>query len=185
MAARRAVTYISGRLKELPAGDTLSDGNKLIDVFRPRDLYPDATSFMSLDSRNSIAVLDADGGSINEIVRGIVYLPLGLDYSAGIKARGWVTATSATSGNARYGFRMMRFNTSIDTDSFSTAVEAHAAVSATLGVPTVIEVSNTNLDGAVAGEAMIFEWYRDASDTTNDTASGDTETALLVLETAA
>ncbi|MGQ0622672.1 MAG: hypothetical protein ACT4QA_22660 [Panacagrimonas sp.] len=155
-----------------------------IATLRPRDLYPDPTNFQSLDTRNGWALLDADGGSTNEIVRGVFVLPEGLDYSGGIITTGWVAATTATSGNFRYGVRFMRMNTDIDTDSFGSAVEAQAATSATSGILTPLALTNTDVDGAVAGDALGFEWYRDASDTSNDTVSGDTETLILSFRTA-
>jgi hypothetical protein len=121
---------------------------------------------------NGLPVLWAEGASTNEAARFFVQFPDGIDLSGGVDITILCTMQSATSGNVRFGARFMRLNADISVDSFDTAVEAHVAVAADIDDITTVTLAAVPVDGAAAGEQVWLEVYRDASDTTNDTATG-------------
>jgi len=89
-------------------------------------------------------------------------------------------ATSATTGNCRWGVQFEDMNTDEDADSFDTATEAHSATNGTAGIPTTTTITCTTIDSLVAGDFFRIKIYRDVSDTTNDTMTGDAE--LIAVE---
>jgi hypothetical protein len=121
---------------------------------------------------NGLPVLWAEGGSTNEAARFLVQFDDGIDLSGGVDIIILCTMASATSGNVRFGARFMRLSADISADSFDTAVEAHVAVAADIDDITTVTLSAVPVDGAAAGDQVWLEVYRDASDTTNDTATG-------------
>lgn len=149
--------------------------SKTIGFFTASDNMPPATNYATLDTRNSIAVLDFDGGSANEEAVFAGVIPHNTVTTSGLLVRiNWM-ATTATTGNCRWGVQFEDMNTDTDADSFDTATEAHSATNATAGIPTVTEITCTNIDSLVAGDFYRMKIYRDASDTTNDTMAGDAE----------
>ena len=162
-----------------------SAGTKTYAVFTATDSQPPATAFATLDTRNSIAVLDFDDGATNEATTFCGVIPEAADLSAGLKVRLHWMATSATTGVVRWGVQIERGNTDLDADSYDTAVEANATASATSGIPTVTEITTTNLDGLTAGDLFRLRVYRDSSDTTNDTMTSDAELIAVEVRSAA
>lgn len=161
------------------------DVSKTYAVFTPSDNQPPATNFATLDTRNSILVLDFDDGATNEAAHFVGILPHGANLSSGLKVRIHWMATSATSGNCRWGVQFERAGTDNDADSFDTATEAHSATSATSGIETVTEITATAIDSLAAGDRFRLKVYRDSSDTTNDTMSGDAELIAVEVRSAA
>jgi hypothetical protein len=163
-----------------------SFGTKSLAVFSARDNQPPATAFATLDTRNSIAVLDFDAATDESaIFSGVI--PEAADLSSGLKIiLAWM-ATSATSGNCRWGVQLERGNTDLDTDSFDTATEATgtANANATSGIPTYTEITTTNIDGLTAGDTFRIKIFRNADDATNDTMSGDAELIAVEVRSAA
>jgi hypothetical protein len=159
-------------------------GTKTYAVFTPLDAQPTATNFATLDTRNSIAVLDFDGGSTNEETTFVGVLPEGADVSSGLKVRIHWMATSATSGNCRWGVQFEKSGTDLDSDSFDTATEAHTATNGTSGIETLTEITATSIDSITAGDRFRIKVYRDASDTTNDTMTGDAELIAVEIRSA-
>lgn len=155
-------------------------GTKTYAVFTPKDNQPPATNFATLDTRNSILVLDFDDGATNEFAVFCGVIPEGALLSGGLRVRIHWMATTATSGNCRWGAQFERMGTDNDSDSFDAAIEAHSATNATSGVETVTELTVTAIDGLNAGDRFRLRVYRDSSDTTNDTMSGDAE--LIAVE---
>lgn len=148
---------------------------KTIAFFTPMDNMPPASNFATLDTRNSIIVLDFDGGSTNEEAVFTSVIPHSTVTTSGLLVRiNWM-ATSATTGNCRWGVQFEKMTTDLDADSFDTATEAHSATNATAGIPTITELTCTSIDSLVAGDFYRMKVYRDASDTTNDTIATDTE----------
>ena len=94
-------------------------------------------------------------------------------------------ATSATSGNVRWGVQFERMNTDEDSDSFDTATEAHTATSGTSGAMVTTTITCTSIDSIAAQDTYRIKVYRDASDTTNDTVSGDAELVAVEVWSAA
>jgi hypothetical protein len=164
-------------------GDQLP-GTKTIRQLTPRDAQPTATNFATSDTRNSIAVLDFDGGSTNEETTFVGTIPEAAVLTSGIIVRIKWMASTATSGNCRWGAQWEREGTDLDADSFDTATEAHTATNGTSGIETTTELTCTTIDSLAVGERYRLKVYRDASDTTNDTMSGDAELIAIELRTA-
>lgn len=148
-------------------------------VFTPLDNQPPATNFATLDTRNSVAVLDFDGGSTNESAVFTGVIPAGADLSSGIKVRIFWMATTATSGNCRWGAQFERCNTDLDSDSFDTATEVQTATSGTSGIPVVSEITCTAIDGLTVGDLYRVKVYRDVSDAGDDIT---TDVELIAVE---
>jgi hypothetical protein len=144
-----------------------------------KDNQPPATAFATLDTRNSIAVLDFDPATDEAaIFSGVI--PDYADLSSGLKIRLAWMATTATSGNVRWGVQFERCNTDLDADSFDTATLVTSAADATSGIPTIAEITATAIDSLAVGDTFRIKIYRDADDATNDTMSGDAE--LIAVE---
>ena len=154
-------------------------------VFNAFNAQPPATAFATFDTRNSIAVLDFDDGPTNEATSFVSIIPEGANLTSGLKIRLHWMATSATTGVVRWGVQLERGNTDLDADSFDTAVEANTTTSATSGIPVVTEITTTSLDGLTAGDLFRLRVYRDSSDTTNDTMTGDAELITVEVRSAA
>jgi len=185
----------AGRLTHLELGSALSItgttlnastgtqnyylASKTLARFTPRENQPPATAFATLDTRNSIAVLDFDAATDEAaIFSGVI--PDYADLSSGLKIRLAWMATTATSGNVRWGVQLMRCNTDLDADSFDTATLVTSAANGTSGIVTVAEITATALDGLAVGDTFRIRIYRDADDAANDTMTGDAE--LIAVE---
>jgi hypothetical protein len=154
-------------------------GTKTYAVFTPMTSQPPASNYATLDTRNSIAVLDFDDAT-EEAAVWVGIMPEGASLGSGLKVSITWMATSATSGNVRWGAQFERMNTDSDSDSFDTATEAHTATSGTSGTPVKTTITCTTIDSLAAQDVYRLKIYRDASDTTNDTVSGDAE--LIAVE---
>ena len=153
--------------------------SKTLARFTPRENQPPATAFATLDTRNSIAVLDFDAASDESaIFSGVI--PDYADLSSGLKIRLAWMATSATSGNVRWGVQFERCNTDLDADSFDTATLVTSAADGTSGIPTIAALTATAIDSLAVGDTFRIKIYRDADDATNDTMTGDAE--LIAVE---
>jgi hypothetical protein len=159
-------------------------GTKTIAVFRPTDAQPPAANFATLDTRNSVAVLDFDD-TTDESVVFVGVIPEAAVLTSGITVYIRWTATSATSGAVRWGIRFERMTTDIDSDSFETTDnEANTTTDATSGVPNTTTITATSIDSLAAGDGYRIKIYREPSDTGNDTMSGDAELIVVELRTA-
>ncbi len=144
------------------------------------DNQPTAVSFATLDTRNSIAVLDFDDGATNENAVFVGGIPDAANLASGIVVRLKWTATTATSGTVRWGCEWMNLNTDIDSDSFDTATEANGTTTATSGIPNLTLITCTSIDSLAVGDFFRLKVYRDSADTGNDTMTGDAE--LIAVE---
>jgi Repeat of unknown function (DUF5907) len=149
-----------------------------------KDNQPPATGFGTLDTRNSIAVLDFDAATVESAIFSSV-IPEAADLTSGLLVRLLWMATSATSGNCRWGVQVERANTDLDSDSYDTAAEAHTAAPATSGIPTLTEITLTTIDGLTAGDTYRLKVFRKADDATNDTMTGDAELIAVEIRSAA
>lgn len=155
---------------------------KTIAFFDPSMNQPPSTNYATLDTRNSILVLDFDDGSTNEEAIFVGVIPEGASLSSGLDVRiNWMS-TNQTSGQCRWGVQFEKMNTDTDTDSFDTATEAHSTTSATAGIPTITTIRATSIDSLAAGDFFRMKIYRDSSDTTNDTMVGDAELISIELK---
>jgi hypothetical protein len=161
-----------------PSGGS-GGGTKTLAVFTPMVSQPPATAFATLDTRNSIAVLDFDDATV-ESSTFVGVIPEGADLTSGILVRIHWTATSATSGNVRWRAEFERAGTDIDADSFDTATEATSAANGTSDIESVAEITCTTIDSLTAGDRYRLRVSRVGTDATNDTMTGDAE--LIAVE---
>jgi hypothetical protein len=157
-------------------------GTKTYAVFTPMTSQPPASNYATLDTRNSIAVLDFDD-STEESAFWVGAMPEAASLASGLIVNIFFMATSATSGDARFGAQFERMNTDEDSDSFDTATEATVATSGTSGIVTKLAITCTTIDSIAAGEAYRLKIYRDTSGA--DTITGDVEVVAVELRSAA
>jgi hypothetical protein len=158
--------------------------SKTLARFTPRENQPPATAFATLDTRNSIAVLDFDA-AVDEsaIFSGVI--PENANLASGLQIRLAWMASTATSGNCRWGVQIERCTTDLDADSFDTATEATEAANGTSGIATLTSITVTAIDGLTAGDTFRIKVFRNADDATNDTMTGDAELIAVEIRSAA
>lgn len=158
-----------------PGGGT--SGTKTLAVFTPMTSQPPASNFATLDTRNSIAVLDFDD-TTQENVFWVGCIPEGADLSSGIKVRIFLGATTATSGDVRFGAKFEKMTSDIDSDSFDTGVEVVGTIAGTSGVFSWLEITCTAIDSLAAGDPFRLSIFRNAGHS-SDTMVGDCEIACV------
>jgi hypothetical protein len=163
---------------------TASGGSKTYAVFTPLDNQPPASNFATLDTRNSIAVLDFDA-STDESAVFVGVIPEGASLGSGLKIRISWMATSATSGACRWGVQIERMNTDEDSDSFDTAATGGSTTNGTSGIVTTTEITITTIDSVAAGEPFRLKVFRDADGTSGtDDMTGDAELVSVEVRSA-
>ena len=163
--------------------DIPSCGSKTYAVFTATDNQPTATAFMTLDTRNSISVLDADDASTESAVF-VGILPEAAALGSGlIVSLRWM-ATTATSGDVRWSVAWEKSNTDLDSDSFDTATAATATTNGTSGIVTVTNITCTNIDSLAAGDLFRLRVQRVGGDGA-DTMTGDAELVVCEVRSAA
>lgn len=155
-------------------------GTKTLARFEARDNHPPASSFATLDTRNSVLVLDFDDASVESAVF-VGQIPEGADLSSGISVRLYWMATSATTGNVRWRAEFEADGTDLDSDSFDTSTEATGAANGTSGIETLTTFTCTTIDSLAAGDRFRLRISRVGNDGTNDTMSGDAELVAVEL----
>jgi hypothetical protein len=157
-------------------------GTKTYTVFTPNQNQPPASAFATLDTRNSILVLDFDDSdSESAIFVGVI--PEAASLGSGLKIRlHW--AAIETSGDCVWDVSLERMNTNLDTDSFDTIASATAATNGTSGVLTVTEITLTTIDSVTAGDGYRLKVTRDGANV-SDTMSDDAELVLVEVRSAA
>jgi len=150
--------------------------------FTPLDNQPPATNFATLDTRNSVALLDFDDGATNEEAVFVGVIPESATLTSGIKVRIFWAATTATSGDVEWGAQFEKYGTDIDSDSFDTATFAITTTSGTSGIVNVTEITCTTIDSLAAGDQFRLKIVRNSSDTTDDTMTGDAELVAVELQ---
>ena len=152
-------------------------------VRSPLQNEPPASAFATLDTRNSIPVLDFDAAADESAIFS-GFAPEAIVLTSGIIARIVWAATSATSGNVRWRVKFERRTTDQDSDSWDTATEATDATNGTSGICEVCEITCTTIDSIVAGDSFRVCVTRVGTDGTNDTMTGDAELFGLELRAA-
>ena len=161
-----------------------ASGTKTLAVFTPRNSSPPATLFATLDTRNSIAVLDFDDATIESVIFPAI-VPEAADLTSGLIVQiNWM-ATTSTTGNVRWRVALERGNTDLDTDSFDTAAEGNGVANATSGIPTTTSLTLTTIDSVAVGEPYRLRVSRVGNDVTNDTMTGDAELLAVEVRSAA
>jgi hypothetical protein len=158
-------------------------GTKTYAVFNALDNQPPATNFATLDTRNSIALLDFDDATDEDaIFLGVI--PEAAVLGSGLKIRIIWTATTATSGACVWDASLERMTTDIDTDSFDTAASVTTTTNGTSGVPNYSEITLTTIDSVTAGDGFRLKINRDANNG-SDTMTGDAELIAVEIRSAA
>jgi hypothetical protein len=158
-------------------------GTKTYAVFNAMDNQPPATAFATLDTRNSIAILDFDD-STDENAIFLSVIPEAASLGSGLKIRLIWTATTATSGDCVWDAALERMNTDIDSDSFDTAASVTTTTNGTSGVPNYSEITLTTIDSVTAGDGFRLKITRDANNG-SDTMTGDAELIAVEIRSAA
>jgi hypothetical protein len=160
-----------------PAGGG-GGGTKTLSVFTPERNQPPSTAFATLNTRNSILVLDFDD-TTNEsaIFDGVI--PDGALLGSGLIVRVWWMATTATSNAVTWGVQFEKTGTDNDADSFDTAATGTSTANGTSGIETLTSITITTIDGLTVGDRFRLKVYRDAS-SAGDTMTGDAQ--LLAVE---
>jgi hypothetical protein len=167
---------------ETPAGGGGS-GTKTYAVFVATDNQPTATAFATLDTRNSIAVLDYDDAATESAVF-VGVIPEAADLASGlIVSLRWM-ATTATSGDVRWSVAWEKSNTDLDSDSFDTATAATATANGTSGITTTTNITCTAIDSLAALDLYRLRVQRLGGDGA-DTMSGDAELVAIEVRSAA
>ncbi len=168
------------------SGTTLTagaGGTKTYAVFNARDNQPPSTAFATLDTRNSIAILDFDSAT-DESAIFLGVIPEAAVLGSGLKIRLIWTATSATSGDCVWDASIERMNTDIDSDSFDTIASVTTTTNGTSGVPNYSEITLTAIDSVTAGDGFRLKINRDANNG-SDTMTGDAELIAVEVRSAA
>jgi hypothetical protein len=158
-------------------------GTKTYTVFTPDDNQPPASNFATLDTRNSILVLDFDAATDESAVF-VGVIPEAASLGSGLKIRLHWMATTATSGDCIWDVSLERMTTDLDSDSFDTIASATTATSGTSGIPTVTEITLTTIDSVTAGDGFRLKVTRDANNA-SDTMTGDAELVVVEVRSAA
>ena len=158
-------------------------GTKTYAVFTVCDNQPPATNFATLDTRNSIAVLDFDAAT-DESAIFLGIMPEAASLASGLSIRLIWTATTATSGACVWDASLERMTTDIDTDSFDTIASVTATTNATSGVPNYSTITLTTIDSVTAGDGFRLKINRDANNA-SDTMTGDAELIAVEIRSAA
>lgn len=163
----------------MASGDTLLS-------FGPLSNQPPASGYATLDTRNSIPVLDFDAASIESAVFS-GSMPENYSDATGITIEIDWTASSATSGNVIWGIGLERgVGQDIDSDGFASNVTAAGAANGTSGIQTTTSIALTKgaqMDSVVAGDRFRLRLQRIANDG-GDTMTGDAELlAIRIIET--
>jgi hypothetical protein len=163
--------------------DITGGGTKTYAVFTATDNQPPATAYATLDTRNSIAVLDFDDATDESAVF-VSIIPEAASLGSGLKIRLHWMATTATSGDVVWDVSLERMTTDLDSDSFDTIASGTAAANGTSGILTVTEITLTTIDSVTAGDGYRLKITRDA-DNGSDSMSGDAELVVCEVRSAA
>ena len=161
----------------------LGGGTKTYAVFIATDNQPTASSFATLDTRNSIAVLDFDDAATESAVF-VGIMPEAASLGSGLIVNLDFMATTATSGNVRWSVAFERCTTDLDADSFDTATAATVATSGTSGIVAAGSITCTSIDSIAAGDLFRLRVQRLGSDGA-DTMTGDAELIAVEIRSAA
>jgi hypothetical protein len=153
-------------------------GSKTLARFTHRDNQPPTSNFATLDTRNSIAVLDFDDTTKESSVF-VGVIPEGAVLTSGLSISIFWMATTATSGDCRWEVALERGNTDLDADSFDTAQVGTTTTSGTSGIPNKTTITLTTIDSVAVGEFFRLRVARDAANGA-DTMAGDAE--LIAVE---
>jgi hypothetical protein len=162
------------------SGTYTINNSKTIQKFTPRDNHPPSSNFATLDTRNSILVLDFDAAT-EESSYFVGIVDEAATLTNGLVVRIWWMADTATSGNVRWGVQFEKYGTDLDADSFDTNAQVTSVANGTSGIESVAEITITTIDSLAAGDRFRLRAYRVAADATNDTMTGDAQLTAIEL----
>jgi hypothetical protein len=165
------------------ASNILQNGVGTFCTFTPRENQPPATAFATLDTRNSIAVLDFNDTTVQNAVF-LDVIPQFAILTSGLKIRLIWTAATATTGDCVWQVALERMTADIDADSFDTAASATATTSGTSGIPNYTEITLTTIDSVAAGDGFRLKVTRNAT-SASDTMTGNSELIAVEVRSAA
>jgi hypothetical protein len=183
-----AVTGTSGQVLTTNGAGVLSwttdsRPTKTLATFTAEDNYPPATNYATLDTRNSVLVLDFDA-TTEESATFIGVIPENAALTNGLTVRLWWMGDTATTGNVRWGVQFEDTGTDLDADSYDTNAQVTSAVNATSGIESVASITITTIDALAAGDRFRLRVYRVAADATNDTMAGDAQLVAVEVRAA-
>lgn len=175
----------SGSNFKITAGSVaaLAAGTKTIRVFTPLDNQPPASNFATLDTRNSVAVLDFDAATDESAVF-VGVISEGAVLTNGLQVRIHWAATSATSGDCVWEVAFENTDGhDIDADGFDTAQTGTTTTSGTSGVVNTTIITITTIDSLTANDVFRLKVTRDAN-AAGDTMTGDAELVAVEVRAA-
>jgi hypothetical protein len=151
--------------------------------FTALDNQPPATLFATLDTRNSIPVLDFDAASTEYAVFG-GFIQDGANLTSGLHVNIHWTASTATNGNCVWQAEFKDMDDDLDSITWGTPVTGISLTNATNGAPTTttISLSSAQIDNLVAGDFFLLRIARSGG-SASDTMVGDAELIALEVET--
>jgi hypothetical protein len=165
------------------SGTYTINNSKTIQKFTARDNYPPSSNFATLDTRNSILVLEFDAAT-EESANFVGIIDESATLTNGLMVRIWWMGDTATTGNVRWGVQFEKTGTDLDSNSFDTNAQVTSSANGTSGVESVAEITITTIDSLVAGDRFRLRVYRVAADATNDTMTGDAQLVAVEVRVA-
>jgi hypothetical protein len=175
----------------LTAGFFSGDGRQITNLvhaknlsyFTPLDNIPPAVGFATLDTRNSIPILNFDA-ALNEsgIFQGII--PTGSNLISGIKVNVEWIASTAIAGNVVWGARFENATHDLDSDSFDIFTTGLSTTNGTAGIISTLSLNCTAIDSLTQGDSFRLNIIRSGSHA-SDTLAGDAQLLYVDLLTIA
>ena len=178
------VISINGQTGAVSISNLLTP-TQTIGIFNALDSQPPSTNYATIDTRNSVPVLDFDATVAESTVfSGIV------PSNFGITASLWLylhfSATTATGSTVAWLAQMERMSgvSGFSSDAFTTGTTFNGVLGNTLGFVAVVGTTIGVPSGLTQGDAYRLKITRNAADAVNDTAIGDAELIATELRNA-
>ncbi len=144
-----------------------------VSFFTATHNQPPASGFATLDTRNSIAVLEFDSATDESAVfMGV--LSSNTVVTSGLVVNLWWMADTATSGNVLWSVQFESQGTDNNSNSFDIATSGIATANGTSGIETETAITCTAIDSLTAGKRYRLKVNRAATNA-SDTMTGDAQ----------